>query len=67
MVVAGFECDIDCCAGRTRARLAQRIKLGMRLAGLFVPAAPDNLSMLDDDTAHARVGGGRPKTFFGQA
>ena len=58
VVAAGFERDIDGGAACLRSGRAQRVGLGMRLAGADMPAFADDGAVPDDDTADAGIGRG---------
>jgi hypothetical protein len=56
MVTAGFEGDIDGGPARFLASGLQGMHFGMLTAGPHMPAFADDLSVVDDDTADARIG-----------
>ena len=55
---AGLECHIHMRSPCAIARLSHCYDLGMRLAGTFVEALADDLSVAHDDASDERIGGG---------
>ncbi len=67
VVTAGFQGNVKGRPARSVASGLQRVNFGMLPAGTYVPALADDLAILDDDTADARIGAGREETALGQA
>ncbi len=60
-MAAGFEGDVGGGTAGALAGLAQRMDLGMRLAGAYVPALTDQFAIGDDDATDPWVRMGRIK------
>ncbi len=66
MVAARFQRDVSGGAPRPVAGGAQRMDLGVRLAGLLVPAFADDFAVTHQHAADARIGRGRAQAALGQ-
>ena len=66
MVRAGLQRHVGGGATRPFAGFAQRVYLGMRLAGTLVETRADHLVAMRDHATHARIRLGRVQTALGQ-
>ena len=65
-MVAGLERDVKRGARRARAGLLERDDLGVRAAGLLVPALTENFIFGSHHAAHTGIGGGRVQAARGE-
>ena len=66
VMAAGLQRDVGCGAARLLTGHAQRMDLGMRLAGTIVKSFPYDLAIFNDNTPDVRVGMGGKTTALRQ-